>query len=143
LRVRLRLNNEIRLGEDERLAIADKIPELTAKYPEIWIGMFAAVTFGRGFCASATNLDAMEINHRGELRFCVDAFCQGSVVGSLYEESAHELYKKAMIMSARLRGLRNRMIDKGLCFEGFDTCDFCNRVLDEPAFQWELRHEPG
>ena len=137
----LSLNREICLNEKERLAVARQVQELAKKYPEIYVCTCASLSSGRDFCVSAKHLYSLEINQRGELLFCCDALVQGAVVGSLYEESALDLYRKAKQMSANLGRIRRRMIAQGLSFDGFDSCDFCNRILNEPAFNWELHHD--
>ena len=136
------LLNSLEVGEEkERLAVARQVQRLAKKYPEIYVCTCASLSFGRDFCGSAKHLYSLEINQRGELLFCCDALVQGAVVGSLCEESALDLYKKAKKMSANLGRIRRQMIAKGLSFDGFDSCDFCNRILNEPAFNWELHHD--
>jgi len=137
----LGMNRDICLSEEERLALAKEVGRLARAYPKLRIFMGASLSFGRSFCSSARFLEALEINQRGELLFCCDALVQGAVVGSLDEESVADLYSKARRMSAGLQRIRRRMIERGLRFDGFDSCDFCNRVLNEPAFYWEL-HRP-
>ncbi len=82
------------------------------------------------FCG---NIDDHEpaINAYGEYIFCCDTIGQGAVLGTLKEESFSDLYIKGMKKATWLKRIRRERIEKKQYFKGFNSCQFCNKLLKE------------
>ena len=81
------------------------------------------------FCG---NLDypGATINAYGEYIFCCDTIGRGAVVGNLRTQSLTDLYIYQIKLGARLKELRRKRIKKGQLFAGFNSCNFCNTMLE-------------
>ncbi|MFH1182749.1 MAG: radical SAM protein [Candidatus Moraniibacteriota bacterium] len=83
---------------------------------------------GIEFCP-ALNLEAIQVNQKGEVSFCCDIIGAGASVGSLENNSFGELYSKCLDLSCDLKKTRVKLLESGVVMEGFNTCEFCNLFL--------------
>lgn len=69
------------------------------------------------------------LNAYGQYLFCCDTIGRGAPLGDLRVDSFGDLYLRQLETGARLKEIRREMIEKGQVFEGFDSCHFCNTIL--------------
>ena len=89
-----------------------------------------AVTNADEFCMNI-NYHKPTINAYGDYIFCCDMVGQGAVIGSLKKESFKDLFNKAQAKADWLKEERRKMILNKQFFEGFNSCHFCNLMLED------------
>jgi MoaA/NifB/PqqE/SkfB family radical SAM enzyme len=82
------------------------------------------------FCG-ALNLDSISVNPKGQLSFCCDTTGNGAIIGDLKKEKLSKAMEKGLRISNYLKQKRYECMQKGIKFEGFNTCYFCNKYLDK------------
>jgi MoaA/NifB/PqqE/SkfB family radical SAM enzyme len=89
-----------------------------------------ALTNADKFC-KLINKHKPAINAYGDYIFCCDTIGQGAVLGSLKEESFQSLYQKGIEKARWLKEERKRRIKNKLFFKGFNSCHYCNLMLEK------------
>lgn len=126
-------NQNIVLPDLAKIQCRAEINELKNKFPKMELNTMSALQ-GLGdvdFCNVLNYSEGIAINPQGEAIFCCDTLRDGAVLGSLKEKSFTELYCKALSVIAELKKIRAVLIKKRIFFEGFNTCEFCNKMLEK------------
>lgn len=132
------INKTLLLDEIEKIKVIEKVESLREIYNiniyhniNIYLGSPADHSRGIGFCKKIRSLSDISINPKGELVFCCNTKRDGAVIGSLHEKPLSQLYQKALDWSDYLCKQRILMIRKGKVSPDFNSCEFCNKLLNE------------
>jgi MoaA/NifB/PqqE/SkfB family radical SAM enzyme len=81
------------------------------------------------FCSNLNDPEPA-INPFGEYVLCCDTNGKGAVIGSLRNETFSSLFIKQLKKAAKLKAQRRQMINDQIFFDDFNSCHFCNKMLD-------------
>ena len=126
-------NLDLQVSWDQRLDVFERIQELREKEYPFQIGHANSLYASPGvdnFC-KLINDHKPVINPFSEYVFCCDTVGQGAVLGSLKEEPFSNLYLKGLKKAAQVKRIRAELIRKKTYFKGFNSCHFCNLVLED------------
>ena len=127
--IRTSLNGEIVFSDAEKERHKNYIYQLGKKHD---FTVYACSSFGKKkgveFCP-ALNLEAMQVNQKGEVSFCCDNIGAGAIVGSLKDNSFGELYSRCLDLSCELKKIRVELLESNVVMEGLNTCEFCSKFL--------------
>ncbi|MGV8124113.1 MAG: radical SAM protein [Candidatus Xenobiia bacterium LiM19] len=82
------------------------------------------------FCSELAN-PSITVNAMGECIFCCATIENGAVVAPLSSTSLADAYRKTLEMSYRIISMRIHDLETQKTTLNFNSCDFCNRVLQE------------
>jgi len=123
-------DNGLSLTPSEKLGLYKEYLGLLKRYPGklSYTTSFYATREPESFCSNM-NEHCPTINALGQMIFCCDNISQGAVIGDMKKERFSDVLIKGLKAGIRLREMRKQMIEENKVFDGFDSCEFCNKVL--------------
>jgi MoaA/NifB/PqqE/SkfB family radical SAM enzyme len=132
--IKTEFNNDLVLNDDEKAKSLKEILSLIKRYKkyfDVFVGPAFPLRNKYHFCKVLADLNTISINPDGNFIFCCDLTKGGYSLGSLYEYSFNELYKKYCQLAKDLYLIRKKIYYTHNNYEGFKTCEFCNMIFDK------------
>ena len=128
--IRTRENRPLWISEKEKAVARDKIGRLSTGLKVTCANSLGGYS-GIGFCNGLNTISELTIAPNGSLGFCCDTIRNCAAIGSLQKYSLLNLYHKAADCASYLKKLRASAISENKAYPAFDSCEFCNRELEE------------